>query len=301
MRPQIPGCKNVIAIFFIAALISSAARCADPLAASGDHSADIALDNLLDKAVAAEGRDDFKTALAIYSQATQTYPNEARAWAAYGEHLRFYIHDDAGAAAAFKKAIDAPQIDRHAQAFAWRGLGELAAKQGHDDDAIKMMEQSLQAMPLADTHRSLCHMMVMRKDWEGAARHARLAVELEPNDPIAILLYAAQLHRAGKQAEGRVQFQKALALAGVDAQGHAPGPVHCCVFYNSAGYYAVCGQRADALKMLEAFFKTPNHLHLSRAQIEQDSDFVALKDDKDFIAMLDQYVSTSDEKTRKEH
>jgi len=135
--------------------------------------------------------------------------------------------------------------------------------------------------------------MVMRKDWEHAAEHARKAVELEPDDPIAILLYAAQLQRAGKQAEAQVQFEKAMKLAGSTGAELPPKgmPVHCCVLYNAAGYYAVCGNREKALKALEAFFNTPNHLHLSRLQIEQDSDFSDIKADKSFIELLERYLT----------
>lgn len=250
------------------------------------------LDVLLDKAVEAERREDYKAALDFYAQAVKLFPTTPRSWAAYGEHLRFYAHDDAGAASAFHKTVELPGEDSFAAAFAWRGLGELEAKAGHDGKAVEYMEKSLASQPLSDTYRSLCHLMVMHKNWDAAAKYAKAATDLEPGDPIALLLYASQLHRAGRVGEGRTVFRKAMTLAGIDEKGHASGPVHCCVLYNAAGYFGVIGQKDEALKELEAFFKTPNHRHLTREQIAGDPDFAGIKDEPRFGALLAKYLST---------
>ena len=247
------------------------------------------LDVVLSKAIDAERRDDFKSALEVYSQAVKSFPAYSRAWAAYGEHLRFYAHDFKQAEAAFRRAI-LEGHDSRATAFAWRGLGELEAKEGHDARAVEMFERSLKEMPLVDTYRSLCHLMVMQHDWAAAARYSKLAADLEPSDPIALLLLASQLHRAGKIEEGRTDFKKALSMAGVDENGHATGPVHCCVLYNAAGYLGVVGEKNESLNMLESFFKTPNHLHLSREQIADDPDFTLVKSEPRFTTMLKEYT-----------
>ena len=239
----------------------------------------------LEQAAAAELRGDNARAYELYTQATKENPDSAEAWAAFGEHLRFYAHDSKAASAAFKKALEAKQQNSNAAAFALRGLGELASKDLQDELAIGYFKKSLQALPLADTHRSLCHLYCRQRNFKAAAEQANEAVKLNPEDPIARLLYAAQLHRSGDAAEGRKQYEKALIDGGLNAQG----PVHCCVIYNAAGYLGVCADNPAALKMLQRFFETPNHRHLTRQEIETDADFESLKNMPEFRNLLDRY------------
>jgi tetratricopeptide (TPR) repeat protein len=277
---------STIAVFVVIAVLATAAK-----AVALRNPAVPKLDALLDAAGVAETNGDMRAADETYALAIRHYRAHAKTWAAYGEHLRFYVHDDVGAVAAFNQAINAARPDPQALAFAWRGLGELEAKKGNEDAAVELFEKSLKAMPLSDTHRSLCHLYVQRRDWKNAAEHARAAAEADADDPIAALLYAAQLHRAGESAKARGEFERAMSLAGIDAGGNPSRPVHCCVWYNAAGYHAVCGQNAEALKMLDSFFQTPNHRHLTRKQIEEDPDFAELKKEPEFSEMLDHYAT----------
>ena len=48
---------------------------------------------------------------------------------------------------------------------------------------------------------------------------------------------------------------------------------------------------SDALKMLRAFFESPNHRHLTRAEIESDPDFADLCSHEDFAVLLDKYLA----------
>src|SRR6185436_18439348 len=216
---------------FSSLILLECSAAAEPAAALPRES----LSQQLEKAGDAELHGDLKTARDIYLNATNEKPDAAEAWAAWGEHLRFYAHDEKAAALAFTKALESKQQNATAAAFAWRGLGELAAKEQKDDAAIGYFKKSIEALPLADTHRSLCHLYCRQRKFKEAAEHARLAVQCNPGDPIARLLYAAQLHRAGDRDEGRRQFEQALSEGGVNAEGKAAGPVHCCVYYNAAG------------------------------------------------------------------
>jgi len=249
-----------------------------------------ALTQKLELAAHAESRNDFATAHGIYKKATLDHPESAQAWAAYGEHLRFYAHEAVAAETAFKTALKAKTPDAHAAAYAWRGLGELAIKEHRDDEAIAHFKESLKARPLADTHRSLCHLYCSQRKFKEAAEQAKLAFELNADDPIARLLYAAQLHRAGEVAEGRKQFDQALAISGLKPTGESAETIHCCVYYNAAGYLGVAGLPEDALAMLRKFFGTPNHRHLTRAEIENDADFVSLKGLPAFQKLLDAHA-----------
>lgn len=245
------------------------------------------LPQLLERAGEAAAKGDHRASV-IYKKATLDNPDSAEAWTAFGEHLRFYVHDAKAAAEAFEKALASRNQDPNAAAFAWRGLGELASKDLKDELAVQYFKKSLLALPLADTHRSLCHLYCRQRNFSAAAEQARAAVKLNASDPIALLLCAAQLHRAGKSIEARQQYEQALSLSGMNAhdKAGAPTPVHCCVIYNAAGYLAVCGEDEAALTMLKRFLETPNHRHLSRTEIECDADFEALKKKPEFQILL---------------
>lgn len=247
-------------------------------------------DGILTRASQAESAEKYDEARKLYESATREFPESAEVWAAYGEHLRFYAHDDAAADIAFNKALKATRTSSHAIAFAWRGLAELSAKKGNTHEAIERFQRSLKAQPLADTHRSLCHLYCVQHDFANAAHHAGEAVKLSPDDAIARLLYAAQLERAKKPGQAREQFLKALEIANIDEDGNGAERVHCCVFYNSAGYLAVAGENKRAIRMLRKFFDTPNHRHLTRQDIERDADFITLTSDPDFQSLLDRHL-----------
>ena len=262
---------NVICVVLLAA------ACATSHAAASLEKPDTGLREKLEQANAAEFRGDYKAARNIYSLATESYPDSSEAWAAFGEHLRFYAHDYDAAGSAFRKAIAASQAQPYAVAYAWRGLGELEIKAGRIDKGIEFYQKSLVAYPLADTHRSLCHLYCRLRKFKDAAEQARAAVEINPDDAIARMLYAAQLYRAGEAENSQREYTKSLLAGGMNERAESDHPVHCCVLYNAAGYLSVSGQNDAALKMLKRFFETPNHRHLSREEIVNDADFDNLK------------------------
>ncbi|MCK6471805.1 MAG: hypothetical protein L6R28_08665 [Planctomycetes bacterium] len=244
------------------------------------------LDTLLAHGQEAEARGDAEAAFAAYVKAAQAFADSADAWALLGEAQRFYKHNADAARAAFEKALAAADRSAWGRAFALRGLGELEFHAGKLDEARARFEASLKEKPLVDAHRSLCALLGRRGDFAGAAEQARLAAEMEGDEPIALLLYATQLERAGEAAKASEIATKALALAGA-APADPQRRVHCCVYYNAACWHAVGGRRAEALKMLEAFFATPNHRHLGREELLSDPDLASLKDDPGFRALLD--------------
>ncbi|GMV82397.1 MAG: hypothetical protein AMXMBFR7_35810 [Planctomycetota bacterium] len=248
------------------------------------------LKEILDRAAECERREDLLGADAAYAEGLSRFADHAALWSACGEFLRFYVHDAELARQAFERALDAPYPDLQARAFALRGLGELAAHAGRDVDALRCFEASLALCPLADTHRSLCHFHGSRGNHPAAADHARRAVAADPGDPIALLQYAGQAQRAGQRDSAAAAFARALERAGCSVDGPGEEPVHCCVLYNAAGYCALADDRAACLRWLEAFFRTPNHRHLSRKDVWNDPDFAALREDAAFRALLDRWL-----------
>ena len=199
------------------------------------------LQDTLKRAAELERAEDYPAALKAYKSAAENASESSEAWAALGEHLRFYTHDYPAAEAAFNKSLHAEKQVPRAAAYAWRGLGELEIKNNRPGNAIENFQKSAAVFPLADTYRSLCHLYCVQRQFKAASDAARRAVELEPDDAIARLLYAAQLHRAGEPEKARAEFQQALASSGLSPTGEAAGPVHCCILYNAAGYLSVCG------------------------------------------------------------
>lgn len=247
-----------------------------------------ALALLLRQGEEAETRGDGSGAAAAYEQAVREFGDYSTAWTHLGEHRRFWSRDPEGAMQAFRRAIDAPRSTDSLAAYAWRGMGEIARGKGKVEEAVACFEKSLSIRPLADTHRSLSALYATeRRDFERAARHARAAVDLSPEDPIALLQYAVQMARFRKYEASEEAFWKALGIAGCDERGRSNGPVHCCVLYNGACYHAVRGDKAGALAMLEEFFRTPNHRHITKEEILRDPDFESLAKDPDFKAVLD--------------
>ncbi|MCW8131683.1 MAG: tetratricopeptide repeat protein [Planctomycetota bacterium] len=244
------------------------------------------LEDLLKAGESAESADRFDEAGRLYREAAERFPESARAWASLGEYLRFYGHDFPASRRAFDRVLALPDADPLSRAYALRGLGEIARHEGDTTGAIALLDRSLSAWPLPDTHRSLAHLYGTRGDLRTAAEHARKAVDLNPDDPIALLLCASHEQRAGRLAQGRADFEKALRIARLEPDGSHAQPVHCCVLYNAAGYYGVRDDREGALRMLEAFFKTPNHRHLSFEEVWNDPDFATLRNDPRFERLL---------------
>jgi tetratricopeptide (TPR) repeat protein len=278
--------KSSLILRIAASVLFHAAACGVSCYAATSQPDDAALHQKLEQASSAEFHGDYPLARATYTQAIEQFPVSSEAWAALGEHIRFYVHDADAAAIAFKKALTVEQQTPYAVAYALRGLGELEIKAGHVDDGIVLFKKSLAAFALADTHRSLCHLYCRQRKFKEAAEEAQAAVEINPDDAIARLLFAAQLHRSGQEAKANAEFLKALEIGGMDSHGETDKPVHCCVLYNAAGYLSVAGQNDAALKMLRRFFDTPNHRHLSLDDIVSDSDFDNLKNLSAFRALL---------------
>ncbi len=242
----------------------------------------------LDQAKAAESAGDLSGADRIYRGIVADHADDALGWDAYGEFLRFLIHDPVAAKQAFQAALHVPHPSDQLRALALKGLGDIAGASGDSQGAIALMVQSLAVQPMAETHRALgVLLLVANHDEAGAAEQARLAVAATPNDPLSQLVYAILLERTGHHEDGRRAYAHALAIAGCDEHGHADHAVHCCVFYNAACYLSVCKERERSLAMLGAFFSAPNHLHRSRQDIEGDPDFAGMLADPAFITLLD--------------
>jgi len=246
----------------------------------------------LSRALNADANGKTDEAERIFQSLTKSHENEGEVWVAYAEHLRFYVHDFARSATAFERSLRTPSLTVSNRAFAHRGLGELAVKEQKFDEAKKHFQASLHIEPLVDTHRSLCHLYCRESNYRAALEQARAALAIDPEDAISLLLHAILLHRNGQELEAKTAYLKAAKVSGLQASEKDPSTtVHCCVVYNAAGYLSVCGDRAEAVKMLRRFLDNPNHRHLSWEEIESDADFDNIRADPSFGKLKDQYFA----------
>jgi adenylate cyclase len=138
----------------------------------------------------------------------------------------------------FEKAIG---IDPHfALAYSWQAdcLTTLV-QAGHlrPVDTLPLGEKAawkaLELDPdLADAHRALGFLLIMRKDhnWKGAEREIRKALELNPNVPGGHDLYAWFLQFMGRLEDARTEAKKALELNPLSTL--SIGTMALCLYYH---------------------------------------------------------------------
>jgi adenylate cyclase len=99
-------------------------------------------------------------------------------------------------------------------------------------------------------------------------------VELNPDDPRALCLGAIELAHVGQRDRGLEWAKRALAI----------DPEDSGMLYNMACFYAVQGERDDALTCLEKALQLGFGL---RGWIENDTDLTSLREDPRFKAILE--------------
>jgi adenylate cyclase len=106
-----------------------------------------------------------------------------------------------------------------------------------------------------------------------AAIDHRLA--LNPDDLRALMLGGCVAHHEGREADGRMMIERALALA----------PDDSAVLHNVTCYYSRIGDVEKAIEMLERRMEVSGTIY--RDWIDNDSDFDNIRDDSRFKALID--------------
>ena len=89
---------------------------------------------------------------------------------------------------------------------------------GHLDEAVSLLEHALRVAPASENvERALASALFDSRDAAGAERHARRAVALAPDDPLAHDVLGMSLAVQSKFEESRAELAQALALAPSDA------------------------------------------------------------------------------------
>ncbi len=208
-----------------------------------------------------------------------------------GELYRHYVRDRARSKECFTKVLEHDDAPDYARALALRGLGYEAEVDGDVEGAKRLYEASLETFPLAWTHRSLAALAVVgHRDYATAEKHARLALEIDPDDPIARLHLASYLAHEGKRAEALKVLGE---LGGDGASCHAPqdgsGSTDC-LDYNLACVRANLGETDVAVALLKRYFEIHASSEAFRAEMSAraraDPDFDGIRSDPRFRELV---------------
>ena len=188
---------------------------------------------LFDLATEMGKKAQYQQAIAVWNQALELSPEDAKA------------HNSLGVAlAATGRTADALAQYRNAMALepdypdSYSNLGILSAQAGDLDRAIPLLQKALALSPWdAKAYSNLANALAAAGRIEESISYSKKALELSPDDPEANANLGVGLARSGRLDEAIERFEKALAGAPDSAEIHA----------NLAGALMEKGRRDEAL------------------------------------------------------
>jgi serine/threonine protein kinase/Flp pilus assembly protein TadD len=166
------------------------------------------------------------------------------------------------------------------EAYLYYGNSRFAEGKSHEAAELyvqgsEVRPEDYQALALAGlSYAAVGNEAAARDVFEKAVTKAQRQIELYPDDPRALYMGAISLCRLGRTQEGLDWGNQALALDPEDAG----------VLYNIACLYSVAGRSEQALDLLE---RAVQNGFGHREWIEHDPDFVTLRDQPRFRALID--------------
>ena len=216
----------------------------------------------------------YRTAERLFAAAHRMDPADPAPLRYLGEVYRHHTGEWDKAREVFQKILDMP-ADPLSRAVALHGLGKMTIHDGEFKKGLALMEQSIEAYPLALTYRNLAVYWNSEGDPKRGNDYTQLALELDPNDPYNIVFAAVFMVPNGKRGEA---LKIARANEGLLAAS-----------YNLAAVYAQTGQRKKALALLKRHFFTYERYQAVRAkemmEARVDAVFDSLRDDHEFMAL----------------
>jgi tetratricopeptide (TPR) repeat protein len=169
---------------------------------------------------------------------------------------------------AFQKAI---ALDPK-YAAPWNGLGNVYRALGRYDEAIQACQQAIALDPkYAAPWNGLGNVYALRGEWEQALEAFRRAIELEPEDGTHRSSIAGALRALGREAEAQEEIARARPLMEKETE------------YNRARFAAICGEREEALRLLEIALQKRQ---VSRQWARRDPDLRSLHGDPRFEKLV---------------
>jgi tetratricopeptide (TPR) repeat protein len=219
----------------------------------------------------AENAARYPDAERLYQGAHRLDPADPVPLRYLGELYRHHIGDWQKARTTFN-AILAMQADPLSRAVALHGLGKMTIHEGEFKKGLGLMEQSVDAYPLALAYRNLAVYWNSEGDATKADQYTREALKLEPKDPYNLVFAAVFMSN----------HDEALKIARAN-EDLLPAS------YNLAAIYAQAGEKEKALALLKRhFFEYERYQSVRTKEMMEarvDAVFASLMSDPKFISL----------------
>jgi tetratricopeptide (TPR) repeat protein len=222
----------------------------------------------------AENAGNYPEAARLYSSAHRMDPADPAPLRYLGEVYRHETGQWDLARATFDEILAMP-ADPLSRAVALHGLGKMTIHEGDFKKGLSLMEDSVQAYPLALAYRNLAVYWNSEGDAAKTGDYVHKALALDPTDPYNLIFAAAYM-------AGNGQGEEALKIA---RENESLLPAS----YNLAAIYAQTGQREKALSLLKRHFFEYERYEAVRSkemmEARVDAVFVSLKADPAFVVL----------------
>jgi tetratricopeptide (TPR) repeat protein len=209
----------------------------------------------------------YEEAIQAYQQAIALDPKFALPWNGLGN-----VYADLGrydeAIQAYQQAIALDPKD----AAPWNNLGNVYRDLGRYEEAIQAYQRAIALDPkFALPWNGLGNVYALRGEWEQALGAFRRAAELAPERGVYHASVASALRALGREAEAQEEIARARPLMEKENE------------YNRACFAAICGEREEALRLLEIALQKRQ---ASREWARRDPDLRSLHGDPRFEKLV---------------
>jgi tetratricopeptide (TPR) repeat protein len=222
----------------------------------------------------AEIDERYLTAEKLYTRAHRMDPADPAPLRYLGELYRHHIGDWDKARAVFEAVLKMPS-DPLSRAVALHGLGKMTIHDGEFKKGLALMEQSVEAYPLALTYRNLAVYWNSEGDPKLGNEYTQKALALDPKDPYNLVFAAVFMAASGQRNEALRIARRHINLLPAS--------------YNLAAVYAQAGQREKALTLLKRHFFSYERYQAVRSkemmEARVDAVFDSLRHDSAFLAL----------------
>ena len=188
---------------------------------------------------------------------------------------RHHIGDWDKAKIEFHQLLDMPNADPLSRAVALHGLGKITIHEGEFKKGLGLMEQSVEAYPIALAYRNLTVYWVSEYNREKSSYYVQKALEMDPKDPYNLIFAAVFMAGNGQKAEALAIAKENINLLPAS--------------YNLAAIFAQNGDKAKALELLKRHFYEFERFHAVREkemmEARVDAVFDSIRHDADFMEL----------------